>query len=71
MTLPLLTQQNPPEPPDLPGRVRVNHSQMLWMQENSDFALYSKIMIGELSPSLFIVSSYFIYQLLFKYLHLF
>lgn len=30
-----------------------------------------KIRMGELSPSLFILSSYFIYQFLFKYLHLF
>lgn len=30
-----------------------------------------KIRMGELSPSLFILSGYFIYQFLFKYLHLF
>lgn len=48
--------QNSPEPPKLPGTARVNHSQMLCMccdmQENSDFALYSKNKDGRAFPLL-------------------
>lgn len=56
MNLPLPAAGNAPEPSDLPGTARVNHSQILLMycdmQESSYFALYSKDKDGRAFPLL-------------------